>query len=266
MAPKTLKIRSWNVNGIRACERKGFSGWLKESKAWFVGVQEFRALKSDLPESLDPIKGWHFDVHAAERKGYSGVAYYSKDKPDKVDITLGVDDFDKEGRLQICHFGKLTIANVYFPNGSGKNRDKSRVPFKLEFYQTLFALLEHHRQKGQRVVCLGDFNTAPYEIDLARPKQNRKTSGFLLEECEEVERWLEHGWVDSFREFEKGEGFYSWWSQRKGVREKNVGWRIDLMLLCPEARKFLKKAFIFSDTMGSDHCPIGIDLDSKILD
>lgn len=264
MSQPLFRIKSWNVNGIRACAKKGFFDWLDGCEADLVGVQEVRAQPDQLDESFSP-KGWARELFWAERKGYSGVGLWSRDGADQVECELGEARFDVEGRVQIAQFGALSVANVYFPNGKGKDRDNGRVPYKLDFYRCLFDRLQALRKAGQRVVVMGDFNTAHLEIDLARPKENRKTSGFLLEECQELDRWLAAGYVDTFREFHEGPGHYSWWSQRGGARARNVGWRIDYIYCCPETRPFLRSACIDADVMGSDHCPIGIALDRAVL-
>ena len=155
--------------------------------------------------------------------------------------------------------------NGYFPNGNGKLRDNSRVPYKLAFYRALFDKVQGLRRAGYRVLVMGDFNTAHTEIDLARPKANRKTSGFLPAERAELSRWLQAGWVDSFRHFEPGPGHYSWWSQRQGARERNIGWRIDYVLASPAAMRYVDAAFIQRRVRGSDHCPVGVDLDPAVL-
>lgn len=265
MASQSFRIKSWNVNGIRACAKKGFFGWLEACEADLVGVQELRAQSDQLDESFDP-DGWERHLRPAQRKGYSGVALWSRRSADKIECELGEGRFDEEGRLQIAHFGGLSVANVYFPNGNGKDRDNSRVPYKLDFYRALFDRMQQLRAQGQRVIVMGDFNTAHLEIDLARPKQNRKTSGFLIEECEELDRWLAAGYIDTFREFEPGPEHYSWWSQRGGARQRNVGWRIDYVYCCPALRPFLRSASIDSAVMGSDHCPVGIEIDAAALD
>lgn len=260
-----LRIYSWNVNGIRAATKKGFFDWLPTAEADMVAMQETRAQVSQLTKAVAEPEGWHSHFVAAERKGYSGVGLYSQLEPDAIETSLGVEEYDIEGRVQISRFGALTVANVYFPNGSGKNRDNSRVPYKLGFYKSLFEHLEE-RRKNEPVLVLGDFNTAHKDIDLARPKTNRKTSGFLPEECEDLTRWLERGWVDTFRHFHPDtEGAYTWWSQRFGVRERNVGWRIDYVFASPKAMEFLQAAKIHPDVKGSDHCPISVELDRAVL-
>lgn len=260
-----MRIASWNVNGLRAITRKGFTDWLAESEADVVGLQETRCLPEQVPEVLRDDAGWHQDYVSAERKGYSGVGVLSRHPFDAVERSLGVGTMDREGRVQIARVGKLKVVNCYFPNGNGKDRDNSRVPFKLRFYRRLYRVLEPAKKAGEPIVVMGDFNTAPEPIDLARPSQNKRTSGFLPEERKELKRWLKSGWVDSFRVFEDGGGHYSWWSQRFGVREKNIGWRIDLALVSPAAAKHLTGASIEKDVRGSDHCPITLELDDAVL-
>lgn len=261
-----MRIISWNVNGLRACAKKGFGRWLGRCGAEIVGLQEVRARAEQLPENIRTPRRWHSDIVAAEKPGTSGVALYARREPDRIETTLGDERFDREGRVQLAHFGKLVVANVYFPNGSGKNRDNSRVPFKLEFYAALFDRVSRLRRSGRRVLVMGDFNTAHKEIDLARPKPNRGTSGFLPEECAELDRWVAKGWVDTFRHFESGGGHYTWWSQRFGVRAKNIGWRIDSVFASPSAMRYVEGGFIHPKVTGSDHCPLGVDVDPAICD
>ncbi|MCG8416629.1 MAG: exodeoxyribonuclease III [Proteobacteria bacterium] len=265
-ANQSLRILSWNVNGLRAIDRNGFfRRWLSRSSGYFVGVQEVRARCEQLPRRLQRPKGFFAHIVAAERKGYSGVGLYARDQPDRISTDLGVPEFDREGRVQIAEIGPLVLANVYFPNGSGCGRDNSRVSFKLAFYRALFERLERYRKRRQPVLVMGDFNTAHREIDLARPRENRDTSGFLPRERAELSRWFDAGWVDTFRAFQPDPGHYTWWSQRKGVRERNIGWRIDYILACPRAAKHVRDAFIWPHVRGSDHCPLGVELDPAIL-
>jgi len=258
-----MRIASWNVNGLRSVVGKGFVDWLGRSGADVVGLQETRCNGDQVPAPVRDL-GWHAHFACAERPGYSGVGLLSRRAPDSVETSLGVKTFDVEGRVVLAHLGRLLIANVYFPNGSGQARDNSRVPYKLRFYRRLHKMLEPHKVEGRPILVMGDFNTAPHEIDLARPKDNQKTSGFLAEERQELHRWAETGWVDTFRHFEKGPGHYTWWSQRFGVRERNIGWRLDLVLASPGAMPFLKGASIHSDVRGSDHCPVTVDVDDAI--
>ena len=261
-----MRIVSWNVNGLRSCARKGFLDWLPQSRAQIVGLQEVRAHPADLETGLRRPKRWHTSFAHAEKKGYSGVGMYSRRKPAWVRFSLGEERFDREGRLQIALFGRLVVVNSYFPKGSGPKRDNSRVPYKLDYYRALFGQIDEMRQAGYRVVVIGDFNTAHDPIDLANPKTNRKNSGFLDEEREELDRWIRAGWVDTFRHLEPEGGHYSWWATRFNARERNVGWRIDYVLASAAAVRYLRKAFIWPHVLGSDHCPIGVDLDPAIME
>lgn len=263
--PGDLRIASWNVNGLRAIGKKGFSGWRGRCEAEIIGVQETRATLEQLPPKLAKPRNWHFGLSEAKRAGYSGVGLYSRLEPDEVETSLGDARFDEEGRVQVARFGKLVVANVYFPNGNGQRRDNSRVPYKLDFYRAVYDALAVQRAKGRRVLVMGDFNTAHQDRDLARPRDNRKTSGFLPEERAELGRWLDSGWTDAFREFESAPGHYTWWTTRGDCRARNIGWRIDLVLCSEAARPFLRGAFHQRRVMGSDHCPIGVDLDPSIL-
>lgn len=262
------RIVSWNVNGIRAIAQKGFARFLEGSEATVVAVQESRAEPADVPAELRDAPGWHTHFVAAERKGYSGVGLFSRRPADDVVTAIGGRRrFDAEGRVQMASFGRLLVVNVYFPNGNGRDRDNSRIPFKLDFYRRVYKVLDDERRQGRPILVMGDFNTCHADIDLARPKQNHKTSGFTPTEREELARWLAGGkWVDTFRHFVPDEGgHYTWWSQRFGVREKNIGWRLDLVLASPGAMPYLRNAFIWKDVKGSDHCPVGVDVDEGIF-
>ncbi len=253
---------SWNVNGIRACYKKGFHTFLEDCGADVLGLQEVRARPDQVPAELLGDENWETRFIAAERAGYSGVGLFCRQAPDELETSLGRPEFDAEGRVQIARFGSMYVANVYFPNGGGKNRDNSRIPFKLDFYRTLFDRLESLRAAGAPVVVIGDFNTAHTEIDLARPKQNHKTSGFCPEEREELDRWLNNGWVDTFRVAHPGEPeHFTWWSNFRGARSRNIGWRIDYCLASESAAVAVSDAFILPDIMGSDHCPVGVEID-----
>lgn len=265
MPTNHARIYSWNINGIRSAHEKGFTSWLRRSRGEIVGVQEVRAQPDQVPDEIQKLPRWHQHYTTPERRGYSGVGMFSRRAPDSLETSLGESRFDAEGRLQIARFGRLILANGYFPNGSGKDRDNGRIPYKLDWYRALFEKLQRLRRGGYRVLVMGDFNTAHREIDLARPKANVKTSGFCPEEREELDRWMAAGWVDTFRAFEPGPDHYTWWSQRFGVREKNIGWRIDYVLASPAAMKYVQKAFILPQVKGSDHCPIGVDVDRAIF-
>jgi len=261
-----MRIVSWNVNGLRSVAKKGFFDWLSAESAFVVGLQETRAQLAQLEPELQNPLGYHGHFASGERAGYSGVGLLAQRAPDSVVTSLGRSDLDAEGRFILGRWGRLCVVNCYFPNGSGKERDNGRVPFKLDFYRHLFETLEAERTAGGRVLVMGDYNTAHQPIDLARPKQNTNTSGFLQEERDEFARWLRAGWVDTFRHFEKGEGHYTWWSQRFGVREKNIGWRIDYVLASEGAMPFVRRAGIDPHVRGSDHCPVFVEIDPAIID
>jgi exodeoxyribonuclease-3 len=255
-----MRVVSWNVNGLRACAKKGFAKVLETSRADVMLVQEVRALPEQVPRALLEAPGWHASFCPAERPGYSGVGIFSREAPRKVETGLGESRFDQEGRFIVAHFGRLAVASVYFPKGSGRDRDNSRVPYKLDFYRAVFERVQRLRRRGP-VLVAGDYNTAVEEIDLARPRTNMRSSGFLPEERAELRRWLEAGWVDVFRRQHPDEpGHYTWWRQFGGARENNVGWRIDYVLASPSAARRVRDAFIWPDVMGSDHCPIGVDV------
>jgi len=253
------------VNGLRAAGRKGFLNWLGKSRAQIVGLQETKARAEQLTPELRRPSRWHTAFASAERPGYSGVGLYSRIRPTWVRTSLGEHRFDAEGRLQLALIGRLLVANVYFPKGSGSKRDNSRVPYKLDFYRALFREIDRVRAAGYPVLVMGDFNTAPAPIDLARPKQNVRHSGFLLEEREELQRWFDAGWVDTFRALHPDTVRFSWWKQAYRARERNVGWRIDLVLASEAAMGFVERAFIRTDVFGSDHCPVGVDLHADVL-
>ena len=256
-----MRIVSWNVNGLRACAKKGFLDVLERSGADVVGLQEVRAFEDQLPDAVRSPRGWHTHFVAAERPGYSGVGLLSRTVPDRVEDSLGEPRFDVEGRYQLARFGKVVVVNAYFPKGSGKDRDNSRVPYKLDFYRAVFDRVEQLRRR-HRVFVIGDWNTAHNAIDLARPEGNRKNSGFLPEERAEMDRWMAAGWIDTFRKLHPdAPGHYTWWTQRGGAREKNVGWRIDYVVASPGAMRRVRNAFIWPHERGSDHCPVGVDIE-----
>ncbi|MFI5361482.1 MAG: exodeoxyribonuclease III [Elusimicrobiota bacterium] len=255
-----MKLVSWNVNGVRAAWKKGFGDWFKKENADVVCLQETKAQPDQLtPEILNP-NGYHGEFHWGEKKGYSGVATFSRTPPAKVERGFAVEAFDNEGRVLATKHGDVTLFNIYFPNGK---KDEVRLKFKMDFYESFLKdVIPRYRKRGDdKIVICGDVNTAHKEIDLARPKENRKISGFLPQECEWMDRLLADGFIDTFREFEKGPEHYSWWDQQSRARERNVGWRIDYFFISKNLRPRLKKAFIEPETMGSDHCPVGIVLD-----
>jgi len=254
-----VRIVSWNINGLRAVMRKGFTRWLARTEPDIVSVQEIRAHAHQLERELKRLHPRAVHLSHAVRKGYSGLGLFSHRAPHEVHTSLGRRRFDVEGRFQLARFGKLWVCNVYVPSGNGVERDLSRTPYKLAFLRRLFERLDPLRAAGERVLVMGDFNIAHTELDLARPKDNLLNSGFLPIERRALDAWMKAGWVDTFRAVTGPVGgHYSWWSQRVGVRERNIGWRIDLVLATPAAMRHVKDAFIEHQVRGSDHCPIGV--------
>lgn len=254
-----MKIISFNVNGIRAILKKGFLDEVKRLKPDVLCLQETKADVDAIPEEVRNLEGYHTFWHSCERKkGYSGVGVLTRIKPDNVNAKIGVEDIDNEGRLLEVDYGAFVLYGVYFPNGSQGNK---RVPYKLDFYDKLFGRCEEQRAAGKKIVVCGDYNTAHKEIDLARPKENQTTTGFLPEERVKLDELVERGWLDTYREFYPDEPQkYSYWDYFTRARERNVGWRIDYHWITDDLRPALKNAFISDDVMGSDHCPVGIIL------
>lgn len=259
-----MRLVSWNVNGIRSCAKKGLLDWLTASRADVVGLQEVRAELDEIPEELRKHRRFRSLAvsSARSKRGYSGVALLSRTAPLELSTSLGQEEFDREGRFLVARFEGLWVANAYFPKGSGNLRDNSRVPYKLAFTRRVFEVMDRLRSRtGLPAVLLGDFNIAPQPIDLARPKDNEKTSGFLPEERALFARCLARGYLDTFRTLHPETVRYSWWSQRLGARARNVGWRIDHVLISRDLAPQLRAAFVWDHVRGSDHCPVGIDLD-----
>lgn len=254
-----MKLYSWNVNGIRALQKKGFLDWLNATQPDILGLQETKASPDQLDGELIAPPGYNtYWAASTVKKGYSGVALYTKTEPKRVQIGLGIEEYDQEGRTIIAEYDDFTFITAYFPNGSS---DHSRVPFKLAYYQAFLDYCNGCVADGRPVIFCGDLNTAHQEIDLARPKQNTKTTGFMPEEREWLTRYVDAGYVDIFRELNPTlEGAYNWWSNRSGARENNIGWRIDYFFITPDLRDRVETATIHPDVMGSDHCPISLTL------
>ncbi len=257
--PKVIRIVSWNVNGVRAAYKKGLIDWLTSTSPDVLCLQETKTDVEQLPKALIEPEGYHSYWHASQQKGRSGVAVFTKMKPLLVDLNLGKEKFDKEGRLVRLDFKDFILFNVYFPNGKAS---PERLKFKLEFYEFFLEYIEQLRKKCKNLIFLGDVNTAHQEIDIARPKENEKRSGFLPIEREWIDRAISRGYVDTFRHFHPDKIQYSWWDLKTRARERDVGWRIDYVFVTQEMVKSVKGAFILSDVMGSDHCPVGIKLET----
>lgn len=256
---ETITLLSWNVNGVRAVHKRGFLDWLAQAAPEVLCLQETRAAENQLPAALAQPTGYRAFWNSARRKkGYSGTALLTQVEPLNVTFGMGIEEFDQEGRTIIAQYPSFTLINCYFPNGG---RDHSRVPYKLAFYDAFLEKCEGLRAQGQAVVFCGDVNTAHREIDLARPKQNQKTTGFLPEERAWIDRIVEAGYVDTFRHFYPDlAGQYTWWTMQGGARGRNVGWRLDYFFVAGEALERVADAFILPDVTGSDHCPVGLRL------
>lgn len=257
-----MKILCWNVNGIRSIFGKGFLDWLQRERAEVVCLQETKAHPSQLDPSLLHPEGYRSWWASAERKGYSGVATYARIEPQAVSYGIGIPDFDREGRTVALDFGGFVLYNVYVPNGGEENQ---RVPFKLTFCEAFLETVARLKESGRLVVICGDFNTAHKEIDLARPEENVGNTGFLPEEREWIDRFLARGFVDTFRMFHQDGGHYTWWDYKTYARKRNIGWRIDYVFVSENVVPYVVDAFIQSEVMGSDHCPVGIVLKDEIL-
>ena len=252
-----MRLISWNVNGIRAAHKKGFLEWFESEHPDVLCLQETKAHESQLPTALKDVEGYHVWFSQPERKGYSGVALYSRQEPRSVSFGLGVERFDSEGRTVVADYDDFVLLGIYFPNGK---RSADRLRYKMEFYDSFLEYVDDLRRKGRNVVVCGDVNTAHKEIDLARPKENEKISGFLPQERAWMDTFLDHGYVDTFRQFNQEPGNYSWWDTMTRARERNVGWRIDYFFADADLAPNLTNAFILPDVMGSDHCPVGIEI------
>ena len=252
-----MKILSWNVNGIRAAQKKGLLDWLAKESPDILCVQETKAHPDQLDMMLLNPPGYHVYWNAAERKGYSGVATFTKQKPLQVKTGFGTPRFDTEGRVLYTEFQEFVLLNIYFPNG---NQSEERLQYKLDFYDQTFQFVQSLKSAGKKVIVSGDYNTAHRPIDLARPEANQNVSGFLPVERAWIDRWIENGQVDIFREFNSAPDQYTWWDMKTAARERNVGWRIDYHFVTKDLVPAVQDANILADVMGSDHCPISIQL------
>lgn len=280
-----IRIISWNVNGIRATIKKGFWEVVSSLNPDIIGIQETKSDEQIMTSGVVDNTEFNLDFHSCSmKKGYSGVATFTKhedttsseDNPKntnsrlhKIDSQkgLGIEEFDIEGRTIITKYdienpktsiNSITIINCYYPQGGREGR----VDYKIKFYLAVFEEAKKRKQNGENVILIGDFNTTVADIDLARPNENRKTTGCLPEEREAMKWFTEYGFVDSFRHiYPNKPDMYSYWDQITRARERNVGWRIDFALIDEKLLPYLKQAYIWSEILGSDHCPVGIDLD-----
>lgn len=251
------KVISWNVNGIRASEKKGFYDYLKSTGADVFCVQETKAHPDQLKKRFIEPVGYHSYWASAEKKGYSGVAIYSKVEPKSVEF-LGEEAFDNEGRVLIAEFEGYVVLNCYFPNSQEAGK---RIDYKIAFCDAILERCQTLAAEGKQVLLCGDYNVAHKAIDLANPKRNEKNPGYLPEERAWMDKFTTSGFVDTFRMFNQEPENYTWWSYRFKAREKNVGWRIDYHCVNEGFKDKVITSTILSDVMGSDHCPVCIELD-----
>jgi exodeoxyribonuclease-3 len=249
-----MRIVSWNVNGLRSVLNKGAGLWLQQQPLDVVCLQEIKVMENQLGrEQLESLQGYQPIWHPAQKPGYSGVLTLSRPAPVSIQIGLGIDKYDTEGRLICTQYPGFHLFNVYFPNGK---RDHGRLSYKLDFYASLLELCDRMHAAGENIVICGDFNTAHQEIDLKNPKANATTSGFLPEERVWIDNYLEHGFVDPFRVLYPERVQYTWWTYRVGAREKNIGWRIDFFLVSQRLMPSVKDIVTHEQVPGSDHCPV----------
>lgn len=255
------KILSWNVNGLRSIAKKGFLDFVKNYNPDILCIQETKAKVEDIPKELKEIRGYHSFFSSAERKGYSGVGVYTKEKPLAVTNKFGIDDYDSEGRALILEYNKFLLFNIYFPNGKMSHE---RFLYKMGFYKMFLQYVKNLLDQDKKIIICGDLNTAHKEIDIARPKENEKKSGFLPEERKWIDEFLEIGFIDTFRHYNNDPGNYTWWDYKTKARDRNVGWRIDYFYISKNLINSMNSAFILNEILGSDHCPVGIEISNNL--
>lgn len=252
-----MKIITWNVNGIRAALGKNALDWAFDQKPDALCLQEVKAREEQLNEEQQAALKLPFAWNAAERPGYSGVTTFYKKKPDEIVMGMDAPHFDVEGRVIQTLWAGLRLFNIYFPNGQ---RGQERVDYKLEFYSHLLELCHSLHKKGENIIITGDFNTSHMPIDLKNAKANEKTSGFLPEEREWVQKFLDNGFVDIFRHLYPDKVQYTWWTYRLNARTRGIGWRLDYFLISKALVPRVKDVIIHDGVMGSDHCPVELIL------
>lgn len=257
---KKVKLASWNVNGLRSIGKKGFLQWLASEQADVVGLQEIKCSQEVIPAEMINPPGYSSFFSHAEKAGYSGVGLFSKEMPQQVTNSLKVKRFDSEGRYIQADYDEFTFITCYFPNGK---RSPERLSYKMSFYEHFLKHVNKLRKEGRKLIICGDVNTAHKEIDLARPKENTQISGFLPEERAFLDKFIANGYIDCYRHFSNEPNKYTWWSMRTAARGRNAGWRIDYFFASEDLRDNLVSAEIHSDVMGSDHCPITLELAFK---
>ena len=255
----SIRLVSWNVNGIRAVSKKeDFWSWFENDESDIINFQEVRATQEQIPKRLAEMDEFHKFYNEAEKKGYSGVGTYSRIEPLSIEKGLGVEELDSEGRVLKIEYENFILFNIYFPN-SGK--EGSRLDFKVKFCNELLKQLVELKNEGKNLVITGDYNIAHNPIDVYNPKNCEGKSGYLPEERAWLDEMEQAGFVDTFRMFDEGEGNFTWWSYRFKARERNSGWRLDYFFVNEEIKDKVKSSKILADIYGSDHCPVTLELD-----
>ena len=253
-----MRIITYNVNGIRAAMNKDLVGWLKAAKPDVLCLQETKATPDHLDVQAFVALGYHLYWYSAQKKGYSGVAIFSKPKPKHVEYGCGIEKYDFEGRIIRLDFDNCSVMSVYHPSGSS---GEDRQAFKMQWLDDFQKYIDQLKTKIPNLILCGDYNICHKPIDIHNPKSNANTSGFLPEEREWMEQFIQSGFTDSFRHFNQEPHQYSWWSYRAGARGKNLGWRIDYNLVANHLNDKLQRAVILPDAMHSDHCPVLLEID-----
>ena len=251
-----MKLLSYNVNGIRAALKKGFASWLESTQADVICIQETKAMETQVDTSVLDDIGYHHFWFSAQKKGYSGVAVFSKEKPKNVTYGSGIDHMDYEGRILRVDFDKVSIMSLYLPSGTNLTRLNYKFQFMDEFNKYIKTLKKEH---PNLIIC-GDFNICHKAIDIHDPVRNKNVSGFLPEEREWLDNFMKSGFIDSFRYLNSEPHHYSWWSYRANARNNNKGWRIDYALVSKNLEEKIVQSFILPDAKHSDHCPVGLEI------
>ena len=251
------KIISYNVNGIRAAIRKGLGNWINKAKPDILCLQEIKANVEQFDQELFSNLGYHCFLHPANKPGYSGVAILSKTKPNHIEYGCGISEIDFEGRIIRADFDDYSVMSVYFPSGSNPDRQS----FKMDFLELFYNYIKKIKKKFPNIIISGDYNICHTEIDIHNPISNKNSSGFLPEERAWLTKFMQLGFIDSFRHLNKGLHNYTWWSYRANSRRKNLGWRIDYNMISEPLLESLKQVEILSDIIHSDHCPVLVELE-----
>ena len=255
-----MKILSWNVNGLRACMKKGFNEWLAKEDADIVCLQETKSSRNNFPSEIGQLQGYQSYWHAGKRPGYSGTLTLSKEEPVSCKNNFEISEFSEHGRVVETEFKDFVLLNIYFPNGGTRADGTEMLSYKLKFYDDIIKYVNNLKEAGKSVIMTGDFNIAHTEKDIARPKQNKDNIGFTLPEREKFSELLKNGYIDLWRHFNPEKIEYTWWSMRTAARQRNIGWRLDYFVASPDLVSKVNKVYHQNSIFGSDHCPIVLEI------